>query len=140
MPINVPLLRKTLEHISTDPARWDQACWARRSDCATTCCLAGHALILAGGTLDFEGHSDLQVDEHTETGHGYGRDGRHGLIEYLAQAELGLDTDQAARLFHGENTLPELWALAGELTGGEITTPPDLPNIEQYDYLPAGDA
>jgi hypothetical protein len=132
MPINIPLLRKTLEHITTDPGLWDQACWASRSACGTTCCLAGHAVILAGGQLDFESHSAMRVDaDHTETGHGYGRDGRHGPIEHLAQAELGLDTDQAARLFHGENTLPELWALAGELTSGDITTPPDVPTAGQ---------
>lgn len=44
MTVNVPLLRKTLEHIEAHPEEWNQSAWA----CGTAGCFAWHAAMLDG--------------------------------------------------------------------------------------------
>lgn len=41
--INVPHLRKTLEHVTDHPEEYDQETW-----CGTKACIAGHAAVLGG--------------------------------------------------------------------------------------------
>jgi hypothetical protein len=115
--INVPLLRKTLEHITAHPEEWDQGVWMRqsnRTECGTAGCVAGWALTFAGHELDFE--SCFFPNEALDL-----IDGRP--IETVAQAELGLTEDQANALFSEHNGLTRLWELADDYTNGEIANP-----------------
>lgn len=119
--INVPLLRKTLEHITAHPEEWDQAVWMRqsgRTECGTAGCVAGWAVTFAGHTLDFESAVIFWGEAQ------YLDDGRE--IEQAAQDELGLTDDQADRLFAEHNALTDLWEMANEYTGGEIEIPDNL--------------
>lgn len=119
--INVPLLRKTLEHITAHPEEWDQGVWMReaaRNECGTAGCLAGWALTLAGHELDFDKNNIFFGEAH------YLTDGRP--IEEAAEQELGLTEDQGEELFAETNTLVDLWELANEYTDGEIEVPETL--------------
>lgn len=67
--INVPLLRKTLEHIAANQQNWDQQWWYSIKDstryvtdeidwfnpaCKTTACLAGWVTILNGEEINYQ--------------------------------------------------------------------------------------
>lgn len=115
--VNVPLLRKTLEHIEAHPEEHNQRVWAVRTSCGTAACLAGWVVQLAGRDLDwvdgvcgpFATH--VQVDEETVS------------IRAMAMMELGLDGTRANILFDSDNSRAQLWGLANEYTGGEIEIP-----------------
>lgn len=130
MSVNTDLLRKTLAHIEAHPEAWEQSVWAVRGldGCGTALCFAGHAVTLSGLELSW-------VDEYED---GYGNDDDeywtparqvannvrvdpdsrlHGYsIRYAAADLLGLNDEQAYRLFEGNNTLAELRRIVGELT------------------------
>lgn len=118
MNVNVPLLRKTLEHITAHPEEHSQAAWAQRSYrdqgtlCGTTYCLAGHAVQFAGYDIDWE-RGTYTTD--------YVVDG--GSIEHVAQRELGLSDPQVRRMFSVRTSLLGLWALAADYSDGEIEVP-----------------
>jgi hypothetical protein len=115
--INVPLLRKSLEHITAHPEEWDQKVWAKRTDCGTACCLAGTALAIQG--YEFEWSFGAFSREAFATA-----DGEN--IGDTAQEELGLTDDEADALFSETNSLSRLWALANDYTDGEIKIPENL--------------
>lgn len=113
--INVPLMRKTLDYIEHNPEDWDQDMWGARYErgvwsrqhsmtpCATACCFAGNAVLLAGG--DF-----VEVYRHAVE-----VDGVH--YENAADAAyklLGLTWKQADALFDECNSLDDLRRLVGE--------------------------
>lgn len=112
--INVPLLRKTLEHITAHPTEWNQEYWGRTFNnerdevCGTAYCLAGHAVVMTGHTLTF---SNGGYSHFTDQGEEIGE---------VAERELGLTYDEAYELFHDQNSLFDLWELAEQFTDGEI--------------------
>lgn len=114
MSINVPLLRKVLEHITEHPEEWNQATWARETACGSVCCVAGHAAVMTGHTLKYE------------DGRAYVTTDGRSIMEVAAE-ELGLGDTQAINLFDGSNRLSTLWSYASHLTRGEIKVPDNLP-------------
>ena len=131
--VNVPLLRKTLDWAYDQyqlslrglPSEWSQGEWIRHSSavsCGTVCCVAGKIALEAGWrSLHGDGGSVVIQD---------------GVIDFanaVAADELGLTRDQAEALFSGGNTIGMLYAIAGQLTDGEITAPPELnvPDISE---------
>lgn len=138
---NVPLLRKTLEHIIAHPGEWDQGEWfidynemvhhyggveslpgmireiwdahaAQGNACGTAACFAGHAIQLAGNTI---------------TTHRSSLNGIRGAdididesIPECAQRLLGLDDRQAYDLFAASNGLETLKRHVRDITDGEV--------------------
>lgn len=105
--INVPLLRKTLEHIEAHPEEWDQGDWRLRVEregfCGTAYCFAGTAANLHGAEWRIPAPADWQDDDmRIVTPEG----GMH--VEYYAQEILGLNFNQADMLFDGGNDLADL--------------------------------
>lgn len=119
--INVPLLRKLLEHITAHPDEWDQQTWGRESQqsaCGTALCVAGHAAHSLGHPLVWDKAANYVA--HCLV------DGEVRSIPSVATHALGLSNRDAAHLFSGGNTLADLWRLANEMTNGEIEIPADL--------------
>lgn len=116
MAINAPLLRKVLEHITLHPDEWDQNSYAVKTysptACGTAYCVAGHAVVMTGHTLEFGNY---------RTAYYCGIDDGYETIAIVARKELGLSDAEAIILFNGENTLDRLWRLAEQFTDGEVT-------------------
>jgi hypothetical protein len=122
MTPNVPLLRKTMEHIEAHPQEWDQQVWR----CGTTMCFAGTACDLDGGQW-----ADADMPEDEDAPYLLRRDGEPeedtytnigpGLIHAATRARriLGLDETQADFLFGTSNTLDYLRAGVAELCGDD---------------------
>jgi len=149
--VNVPLLRKTLEWAHGEwqkkrrgeVSEWDQAVWMASTAalhgydakvfeafkagtaCGTTCCIAGKVALDAGWHHGFRSHLGGTVY----------REGEYRSTESVAMELLGLDSDTAFRLFNGVNSIYSLYAVAAEITGGEIQMPPEL--MEAVDVQPA---
>ncbi len=122
MAINVPLLRKALDHITAHPQEWRQELYGMRTDCGTTGCIAYHAVVLAGHSPGFgaDGGTNTVSDV-------LDRRGDPAYLPIVAAADLGLNPDQRWALFCGGNSLADLWRLAAEFTAGEIEVPEHLP-------------
>lgn len=101
--VNVPLLRKTLEHITEHPEEWDQTWW-----CGTSCCVAGLVALAEGWQRTNVFSARVR------------RDGEERFVSQVAREALGLTPAAADRLFDGGNSLRELWAHADQLTDGAI--------------------
>lgn len=111
--INVPPLRKALEHVTEHPEEHDQTIWARRTKCGTTGCLAYWITVYAG----YEARWPNAVTVHTNW------TTANEPIRDTAAREVGLTRDQADQLFEMGNTIDNLWTLAEAYTDGEITRP-----------------
>ncbi len=126
--VNVPLLRKVLDHITAHPEEHDQREYGVRTNCGTAYCLAGHVAVMQGHELRFR-KAEYSGDGRARATHGAGAEiavaaiPGGGTVEQTARDALGLDRLQAYRLFHEDNTLDELWTLAGEFTDGAIQRP-----------------
>lgn len=119
MSVDVPRLRKVLAHITAHPEQHNQDWWAERTDCGTVMCVAGHTCVQAGLRIDLIGF-------HGERG-AHLTDGRR--VEHVAAELLGLDEQQALRLFHIADDLPGVWAAARYITGNRVTRKPEpVPN------------
>jgi hypothetical protein len=113
LQINVPLLRKTLEFAEAHPKEIDLGSWAKWTSCGTTACIAGTVCHLAGHQIDWKSADCVgEVDQLT--------DGRN--IEAVAMKELRIGNLGANLLFYCED-LDGAWAIAEELTDGEIQRP-----------------
>src|SRR5437588_13068265 len=115
MSINIPLLRKVLDHITAHPDEWDQGSWAIQTDsspCGTAFCVAGHAAVMRGHEIAWVPGA-LPVY--------YTRSGE--AIDTVAVKELGLNMAQSAHLFAPDNSLADLWYLAEVYTDGAINAP-----------------
>lgn len=110
MTVNVPLLRKVMEHITEHPEEHDQQQW-----CGTACCIAGHAALMTGW--------QMQTFSCGSTSSYLTRDGLRDHAESIAMEELGLGRAEAYELFSGHNTLDDIWSIVDELTDGEIMRP-----------------
>lgn len=120
LKVNVPLLRKTLEHITEHPEEWDQVVWARKTRCGTACCVAGTAVLIAGHEINWDDHAHAILNPDASRAY---RTMTGEWIEEVAKRELGLSAGQAASLFLATNSLETLWDLAGYYSDGEIETP-----------------
>ena len=126
--VDVPYLRKTLEHITANPKEWNQRHYGVRSEeCGTAYCVAGLVASWEGFTfrwaeVDFTGKEVIHeaVDAEGET----------WRVETAAQKALGLSRDQGEALFHADNDLFQLWSLASVFTDGEIEIPEDVQVVE----------
>ncbi len=120
--LNVPLLRKTLEHITAHPEEHDQGSWARYSpSCGTKGCLAYHAASMEGdlrASRSLMGGMIWYMEDHN----GF----EVGTIRKIARDRLGLDGRQADLLFDANNTVGRLWWLAHEFSNGEVEVPPEF--------------
>lgn len=127
--IDVPLLRKELEHITAHPDEWDQKVWLRHtnaSTCGTKGCLAGNVVLHLG----WKPYADpIQVAIGTPLHHVW-RAGKDGMeirrVRDVAREALGLTYDEENVLFASGNTLLEMWLIAEALTDGEIEVPHDV--------------
>ncbi len=119
--LNVPLLRKTLEHITAHPKEHDQEIWALRlPSCGTKGCVAYHAAIMEGDLQAISSFDGLiwHIEDHNGK--------RVGSIQRVAQDRLGLNDWQAGVLFESNNTVSRLWQLAHKFSSGEIEIPPEF--------------
>lgn len=105
MPVNVPLLRKTLEHIEAHPGEWDQENYR----CGSAACFAGHAALLAGGEWD---RPNEPLDDYLAPS----SDRPFETADERAVSVLGLEQWQADRLFDGGNSLDDLRRIVAELS------------------------
>jgi hypothetical protein len=124
--VDVALLRKTLEYVTAHPERWEQGYWIRSTPCGTTACLAGTVVLHAG----YRPHRDFAAESRMLSYVHVGPDvpvprvrADVAEVREVAKLLLGLDEDEATRLFYSRNTLRDLWRLASHLTGGEIEVP-----------------
>jgi hypothetical protein len=108
---NVPLLRKTLEHIEAHPEEWYQNTWR----CRTAMCFAGMACHLDGGEWHANPHSPWLAQRAGEP-EDYAPPG-WVHAETRAKRILGLHPSYAEVLFHYRNTLDDLRRIVGELCG-----------------------
>jgi hypothetical protein len=136
--VNVPELRKELEHITAHPEEWTQGSWilsTSRTACGTMGCLAGNAALHNGwAPCDERGrkaklpHLRFTGTEHFEF---VVRDGNVRTVPYAAREVFGLTSNEANVLFNANNKLIDLWQFAELLTDGELRTPPDV--VEEYE-------
>lgn len=136
MNLDVPILRKALEHITAHPDEWEQKRWATKTLCGTSCCLAGTILAQQGYNFVFP-EGDWDTEYVTKD------DGPAEYIPRVAAKELlgrpiiywnndGGDSDgdpeffRVSELWQGSNTLSDLWRQASELTDGEIKVPEEF--------------
>lgn len=109
--INIPLLRKVMDHITAHPEEHDQTTWGQRRHCGTTFCVAGWAVQFAGHEIVWPSDDEAEFVE----------DGQ--AIADVAETALGLTPWQAEQLFHQSFGLPQVWDAVEEITGGELTRP-----------------
>lgn len=124
--INVPLMRKVLEHITEHPEEHDQGVWAEKTPCGTTYCMAGHTVLMAGHEIAWSGGpTDVSNEDGADhvTKSVVTPDGLTNYIPYVAARELGLDRDQASMLFYDSSSIEDLWESANFYTDGEIEIP-----------------
>lgn len=143
--VNVPLLLQELRRLTITPEKWNQGMWAlsdvkpngekpkRGGACGSFGCLAGNTVINQGYELDwFE--DELYSGDHEEYRAVWIandvimnpdspalEDFRTEPINRVAQEELGLNGQQAAALFNGDNDLEMMWGYAYTVSGGVIT-------------------
>lgn len=115
LEINVPLLRKTLEHVREHPEEWRQHSWGQysRLSCGTVGCFAHHAVRLDGGkfiSATRVAAEDGDDPEYVELVLGQ----RAVPVRYRAQRALGLSGGTRG-LFWGANTLEDLERIVGKL-------------------------
>lgn len=99
MTVNVALLCKVMEHIEAHPEEHDQAEWAEQTACGTTYCFAGHTVLIAGWSLNFD-EDGVAVSCRM--------DGESLLIPEAARLELGLNYYDTRDLFWHATTGAEL--------------------------------
>lgn len=116
--INAPLLRQVLAHIEAHPESWHQDHWR----CSTGMCFAGWTAELSGGKWADGPSSFLSAYLIPEVGDDPDRvqvDGGLGFdviaADDRARRLLGLDVDDAARLFEGGNRLGDIRRIVADL-------------------------
>lgn len=122
--IDVPLLRKVLEHITAHPEEHQQGWWGEKTSCGTAYCVAGHVAVMTGHEIQWE----LDCDDVSAYRASRTQDGRQ--IMDVAREALGLTLVQAQDLFAGDNSRSNLWHLASQMTNGEIEVPPSMLRTE----------
>lgn len=136
MTVNVPALRKALEHVTAHPEEWRQASWGVRTACGTSCCLAGTAVMQSDRFTPVFHHEayasfdGLRVEFEALFG-ARDTDGRVHPVADAADQIFGFTDDTYESLeergieypYRSTNTLRELWTAASTLSDGEIEVP-----------------
>lgn len=92
--------------------RWNQETWATKEKlepkarCQTACCIAGGAVVLAGGRFLYD-KRELREDGIVDVTDCFYKGEEHS-IEALGRELLGLSHREADELFDGDNTLTEV--------------------------------
>jgi hypothetical protein len=133
--INVGVLRRALEHITTNPKEWDQRSWARRVTlwpdetsaatepvCKTVCCLAGTIVVRELGARP------RFPDGRTETSVAVVNNEILTISEEAAEL-LGIPFKMSSLLFRSSNDLYRLWAVSEYITAGDITVPLEVAQL-----------
>lgn len=104
------LVHHVRNHIGDNRDQWDQQCWSESTACGTTFCFAGFAVIASGGEMVYRdcGIAGTCVDAN----------GVDQVIETYAAELLGLDEDQACRLFFSPTDIHYLDAIIADIEGG----------------------
>lgn len=122
MSVNVPLLRKAVEWVESQPevprprhslhdhdeVYWDQEVWGRKQHCGTALCLAGYVTWLEGWK---------PVASNSPRGGFTARDGETAYIPDLAVELLGITKQQSDELFFGGNTAADIRSVAEKIAG-----------------------
>lgn len=104
---DIELLDQALAAIDADPESWDQMCYARRTDCGTAHCVAGHVAKLRGGKPVFLGPAaDTSIVEV---------DGVRWSYSEFARRALRISPEQSGCLFHEANSREDLQAMRDAL-------------------------
>ena len=132
--INVPLLRKVLEHIEAHGDEWNQVIWravfGRANRCDTAMCFAGHAAHMMdcewADVAGHDGYGEWVIADEADREFAERADNDASLTEtedgttlihcaWRAQRLLGLTNNQRMELFSGGNNLEDLQRIVGEL-------------------------
>lgn len=122
---NVGLLRAVLAEIEADPAAWDQRSWARRTQCGTTYCFAGHAVRLGMPDAEMVWSMDWDAPDGFEVAmRVLLADGSKQNISAAAAQLLGVQGKQLYALFYGEeaDTLAGLRLVVEEICAGAVVS------------------
>jgi hypothetical protein len=115
---NYPLLRKTLEHIEAHPEEHDQGTWGLETQCGTTMCFAGQAVVLDGLSPIWTNLIQGPADERQMISVVM-KDGTLHSVYDGAQRILGLSNGEAEALFMDCMTLEDVRVLVAELLAEE---------------------
>lgn len=115
MPTDIPLglLDRTLNRIAQHPDEWQQSSWW----CGTAGCFAAHGLIEAGYSID---ELDLLAKRSWQR---RVRDTNEVFISPIAiraQEVMGLDEQEAAVLFDGDNNFEMLERMVYDIKGRNL--------------------
>lgn len=92
--MNKELAKKILTKIEENPEQHDQTHWSSKTECGTTCCVAGWACILSGYEPVFEGPGKFEISSMVQ------KDGQHFRIPKKATDLLGLTWEESEELFY----------------------------------------
>lgn len=111
---NAALAYAVLDQIDKHLELWDQGQWLRRGedgDCGTVGCFAGWTCLLSGDKPEWYGEDDPVT--------GWVKDsvGLRYLVDDRAEDLLGINMQQADRLFATSNTRDELIEFVAEIFG-----------------------
>lgn len=119
--LNVPLLRKVLEHITDNPEQWDQSNYAiSDAACGTSYCVAGWTTVFTDHEIEWHWVPDEDCPRGGPMMFGL-RTTDGSSIHTVAARELGITTEASMALFCGTNTLADLWEMARLFSDGEIS-------------------
>ena len=138
--VDIERLLKEVTYITVFPERWNQGDWVVANEevkwdtsrepepCGTMGCLAGNAVINAGGRLKWEkgmwyDYSTNDYKEYWKTEYVFlpANEEYPEHIETAARDLLGLNSEQADALFSGDNTLDDMWEISYAISDGQIT-------------------
>lgn len=114
-------LDAALAHIDAHPDEWRQTTWGMRTECNTSCCIAGWVVVQAGAELVFN-----EMDEYADVEEAIdclpdGEDYEESIAVF-ARKLLGIDGVVSSDLFDGGNSRADLQRvrdrLAASLDGG----------------------
>lgn len=122
---DIDLLDRVMDHIETHPEEYFQLDWV----CGTTACVGGRTCILSGDTPKLIRRGTQIRADFVVTVAGDTRD-----IGDRARELLGLTSEQADRLFWGDNTLDDVRSMVRQIKGG----PYESLSWEQMDEMDGG--
>jgi hypothetical protein len=112
---NIPLLRKAVEWAEAEAAKtdgtclWNQEDWAKQTDCGTAYCIAGYTVAIASPTVAIVPEPcDCGQDWCKTVNVNARRDGNPLDWEAEGQQLLGLDAEEAERLFDPGNSITDV--------------------------------
>lgn len=131
--LNIPLLRKVLEHIEAHQDEWEQSSWrlldVDNNRCGTAMCFAGHAAHIMGCDWS-KNHPEYVVADEADREWAEQQahinldvfEGEGELMHacWRAQRLLGLTDEQRMELFAGGNDLDDLREMVDRFERGAL--------------------